>query len=109
MQKRRRYQTCKTECVPECIEKTVCVTKRVPVMKEECRKVCKKETVWEERTVNKTSYRHVQETCMKKSLVRLGHWECKAKLPRPCSAVSRGGGRVQRPRLWFELRHLAGV
>jgi len=75
--KTETYNTCKTVCVPECIEKTVCVTKRVPVMKEECRKVCKKETCWEEKVVNKTSYKYVQETCTKKTLVRLGHWECK--------------------------------
>jgi hypothetical protein len=46
-------------------------------MKEECRKVCKKETVWEERIVNKTSHKFVQETSVKKTLVRTGHWECK--------------------------------
>ena len=44
-------------------------------MKEEIRKVCKKVMVCEERTVMKTSYKTVQETCMKKKCVR-GHWEC---------------------------------
>jgi hypothetical protein len=34
-------------------------------------------TVWEDRTVMKTCYHTVQETCMKKELVRLGHWECR--------------------------------
>jgi hypothetical protein len=57
------------------------VTKRVPVWTEECRKVCKKVTVYEEKMVNKTSYKHVQETCTKKQLVRLGHWECKEVTP----------------------------
>jgi hypothetical protein len=75
--KTETYQTCKTVCVPETHEKTVCVTKRVPVWKEECRKVCKKETTWEDKLVTKKSYKYVQETCTKKTLVRLGHWECK--------------------------------
>ena len=71
------YNTCRIECVPECQEKVICVKKRVPVMTEECRKVCHKVTVWEERIVNKTSYKYEQHTCTKKTLVRLGHWECK--------------------------------
>src|ERR1043165_9930367 len=70
------YQTCRTECVPVCREKTVCVQVRVPVVREECRKVCHKVTTCEERLVNKTCYRYEQRTCMKKELVRLGHWEC---------------------------------
>jgi hypothetical protein len=75
------YDTCRTECVPVCREKVVCVKTRVPVMKEECRKVCHKVTVWEDRVVNKTTYKHVQETCMKKTLVRMGHWECREVTP----------------------------
>jgi hypothetical protein len=71
------YDAFRTECVPVCKEHTVTVMKRVPVWTEEVRKVCHKETVYEERIVNKTSYKHVQETCMKKTLVRMGHWECK--------------------------------
>ena len=31
--------------------------------------------------VNKTCYKYVQESCMKKQLVRLGHWECKEVTP----------------------------
>src|ERR1043166_4895342 len=69
------YDTCKWECVPVQRERTVCVTKMVPTW--ETRKVCHKENVCEERTVNKTCYKYVQETCMKKTLVRHGHWECK--------------------------------
>jgi hypothetical protein len=75
------YDTCRTECVPVCKDVEVCVTKRVPVWTEECRKVCKKVTCYEERMVNKTSHKYVQETCMKKQLVRLGHWECKEVTP----------------------------
>lgn len=75
------YDTCRWESVPVCKERTVCVTKRVPVYKEECRKVCHNVTTWETRTVNKTSYKYVQETCMKKQLVRLGHWECREVQP----------------------------
>jgi hypothetical protein len=71
----------RTECVPVCKDVEVCVTKRVPVWTEECRKVCKKVTVWEERDVKKTTHKYVQETCMKKQLVRLGHWECKTVTP----------------------------
>jgi len=51
------------------------VTKRIPVWKEECRKVCHKVTVYEDRVVQKTCYKYVQETCMQKQLVRRGHWE----------------------------------
>src|ERR1019366_9050084 len=72
-----QYDTCRIECVPECREHVVCVKKRVPVMTEQCRKVCHKVTVWEERMVNKTSYKYVQETHCKKVVVRHGHWECK--------------------------------
>ncbi len=65
------------ERVPVVKEHTVVVKKHVPVWTEETRKVCHKETVWEERIVNKTSHKYVQETVMKKQLVRLGHWECR--------------------------------
>jgi hypothetical protein len=71
----------RTECVPVCKEKVVqCVT-RVPVWKEEVRKVCHKVTVMEDRVVQKKCYKTVQETCMKKQLVRLGHWECREHQP----------------------------
>jgi hypothetical protein len=88
--KRTAYRVeCRTEVcdsfrcerVPVCKERTVCVTKKVPVWREECRKVCHKVTTWEERVVNKTCYKTVQETCMKKQLVRLGHWECREVCP----------------------------
>jgi len=75
------YDTFRTECVPVCKEKVVSCVKKVPVWKEECRKVCHKVTVYEDRVVNKTSYKYVQETCMKKQLVRLGHWECREVQP----------------------------
>jgi hypothetical protein len=75
------YDTCRTECVPVCKEQVVTVMKRVPVYTEECRKVCHKVTCYEDRVVNKTCHKTVQETCMKKQLVRLGHWECKEVTP----------------------------
>lgn len=71
----------RTECVPVCKEQVVTVMKKVPVWTEECRKVCHKTWVCEDRVVNKTCYKTVQETCMKKKLVRLGHWECKEVKP----------------------------
>lgn len=71
------YDTFRCERVPVCKDRIVTCTKKVPVWKEECRKVCHNVTVWEDRMVNKTSYKYVQETCMKKQLVRLGHWECR--------------------------------
>lgn len=71
----------RTECVPVCRERTVTCIRRVPVCKEEMRKVCHKVTCYEDRVVNKTSYKYVQETCMKKQLVRLGHWECREVQP----------------------------
>jgi hypothetical protein len=86
--KRTVYRVeCRTEtfdtfrCERVSVVKEVSVKKQVPVWTEEVRKVCHKETVYEERTVNKTSYKYVQETCMKKQLVRLGHWECKEVCP----------------------------
>jgi hypothetical protein len=79
--KTETFDTFKTECVPVCKERVVTVNKKVPVWKEEVRKVCHKETVWETRTVNKTTHKYVQETVMKKTLVRLGHWECKEVTP----------------------------
>jgi hypothetical protein len=75
------YDTCRTECVPVCKDQVVTVMKRVPCWTEECRKVCHKVTCYEDRVVNKTCYKNVQETCMKKQLVRLGHWECKEVTP----------------------------
>lgn len=77
--KTEEYETTRCERVPVVKEREVCVTKMVPTW--ETRKVCHKETVWEERTVNKTSYKYVQETVNKKQLVRLGHWECREVQP----------------------------
>jgi hypothetical protein len=82
----------KTECVPVCKDVEVCVTKRVPVWTEECRKVCHKVTCYEERMVNKTCHKYVQETCMKKQLVRLGHWECKEVTPLFSGGLFSGHG-----------------
>jgi len=70
------YDTCRTECVPEVRERVCSYVKKVPVVKTETRKVCKNVTCYEERTVMKTCYQTVQETCMKKELVRTGHYEC---------------------------------
>ncbi|MBI3821974.1 MAG: hypothetical protein HY289_04755 [Planctomycetes bacterium] len=83
--KTETYDTFRCERVAVVKDVTVCVTKRVPTW--ETRKVCVKETVWEDRVVNKTSYKYVQETCMKKQLVRLGHWEC-----REVSGIFGGNG-----------------
>jgi hypothetical protein len=81
------YDSFRCERVPVCKERVVNCVKRVPCWTEQTRKVCCKETVWETRMVNKTSYRTVQETCMKKQLVRLGHWE-----ERPVQPLFGGGG-----------------
>jgi hypothetical protein len=48
---------------------------RVPETRTETRKVSKRVTCWEDRVVNKTSYKTVQETVMQKKLVSAGHWE----------------------------------
>jgi len=73
--KTETYDTWRCERVP--VVKEVVVKKQVPVWTEEMRKVCHKVTTYEDRVVNKTCYKHVQETVMKKQLVRLGHWECR--------------------------------
>jgi len=57
-------------------ERVVSCVKRVPVVKEEVRKVCRNVTTYEDREVCKKVWRNVEETVMKKKLVRLGHWEC---------------------------------
>jgi hypothetical protein len=67
--------------VPVCKQVTCQVTKHVPCWSEESRKVCHKVTCYEDRVVNKTCYKTVQETCMQKQLVRLGHWECREVQP----------------------------
>jgi len=67
--------SCRTECVPECRERVCTVVKRVPVVTTQMRKVCKTVTCYEDRTVMKTCYHTVQETCMQKKCVRTGHWE----------------------------------
>jgi len=84
------YDTFRCECVPECRERTVCCVRKVPVVREECRKVCHKVTVYEERMVQKTCYKYVQETCCRKELVRLGHWECREVQPL-CGGLFSGG------------------
>ncbi len=65
------------ETVPVQKERTVVCVKRVPVMKEEVRKVCHTVTVCEEREVCKKVWRNVEETVNRKHLVSLGHWECR--------------------------------
>jgi hypothetical protein len=82
------YDAVRCERVPVCKDVCVNVTKRVPVWTEQCRKVCHKVTCYEDRVVNKTCYKYVQETCMKKQLVRLGHWECREV----CGLFGGGGG-----------------
>jgi hypothetical protein len=71
------FDTFRTECVPEVRERVCTVVKRVPVVTTEVRRVCKNVTVYEQRTVMRTRWETVQETCMKKELVRHGHWECR--------------------------------
>ena len=83
-----QYQACKTVCEQVWQERTCNVVVRVPVVKTEARKVCKNVTVWEERTVMKTCWKTEQVTCMKKELVRLGHWECREV----CASGLLGGG-----------------
>jgi hypothetical protein len=80
------YDTWRCERVP--VTKDVVCKKNVPVWTEETRKVCHKVNVCEERVVNKTCYKYVQETCMKKQLVRMGHWECRET----CPLFGGGGG-----------------
>lgn len=75
--KTETYDTFRCEKVAVVKERTVCCVERVPVWKEETRKVCHNVTTHEDRVVKKTSHKYVQETSMKKQLVRLGHWECK--------------------------------
>ena len=50
---------------------------KVPVYRTETRKVCKNVTCYEDRTVMKTCYQTVQETCYRKELVCSGHYECR--------------------------------
>ncbi len=78
----------KTVCVPECRERVCTVTKRVPCVTTQMRKVCKTVTCYENRTVMKNCYQTVQETCYRQKCVRMGHWECRET----CSHGLFGGG-----------------
>jgi len=71
-----QYDAVKCVMVPEERVRDCVEVKCVPVMKTERRKVCKNVTVYEDRTVCKKEWKTVTETCMKKKLVRLGHWDC---------------------------------
>jgi hypothetical protein len=66
-------------CVPrtECRERVCTVYKRVPEWREECRKVCVRIPVCEERTVMRPCYRTVTETKMVTKCVDRGHYECR--------------------------------
>jgi hypothetical protein len=66
---------CETVC--EQRERTCTVTKRIPVMKTETRKVCSYQTTCEDKVVMKTCYEYRQVTCNVKKCVSRGHWECK--------------------------------
>jgi len=79
--KTEEYDACKWQCTTECREHTVCVVKRIPVKEMVTKKVCKTITVNEERIVQKTCYKNVEEVVNHKRLVELGHWECKARQP----------------------------
>jgi hypothetical protein len=63
------------ETVPVEKTRTVSCVERVPVVKEEVRKVCHKVTVCEEREVCKKVWKTVEETVNRQRLVSLGHWE----------------------------------
>ena len=91
-----QYQACKTVCEREERTRTCNVTVRVPVTRTETRKVCKNVTVCEERTVMKTCWKTEQVTCMKKELVRLGHWECREVCASGLLGGHGGGGHGHR-------------
>jgi hypothetical protein len=74
-------------------ERVVTCVKRVPVIKEETRRVCHNVTAYEEREVCKKVWRTVEECVMKKRLVRLGHWECKEVCPRGGLFGGHGHGK----------------
>jgi len=69
------YYRCET--FPEVRERTVCCTRRIPVMKTECRKVCVTVPVCEERTVMKPCYTYQNETTYKCRTCDRGHYECR--------------------------------
>ncbi|MFO0966247.1 MAG: hypothetical protein U0793_11780 [Gemmataceae bacterium] len=74
--KTEQFEATKCEMVAEQRTRECVVVKCVPVTTTEKRKVCRNVNVCEERTVMKSCWKTVTETCMKKRLVRLGHWEC---------------------------------
>jgi hypothetical protein len=73
--KKETVEGFRCETVPVQKERTVVCVERVPVVKEEVRKVCHTTTVYEEREVCKKVWRNVEETVTKKHLKCLGHWE----------------------------------
>ncbi|MCI0642416.1 MAG: hypothetical protein L0Y72_02620 [Gemmataceae bacterium] len=87
--KQEEYEAVRTVMVPEVQERVVTHRVHKPVMKTETRKVCKTVTECEERVVMQKCWKTVQETCVKKKLVRLGHWECKEECVPDCCAILR--------------------
>ena len=85
------YDTFRCETVPVVKERTVCCTKRVPVEREEVRKVCRTVTDYEERVVTRNTYKTVQETVMQKKCVSRGHWECREEAAPSCGLFSGCG------------------
>jgi hypothetical protein len=79
--KTEEYDTCKLVCTNKCVEKTICVTKRIPCEEMVPTKVCKTITVNEERIVTKNCYQNVEKIVNRKHLVELGHWECRERQP----------------------------
>jgi hypothetical protein len=76
-QKVEKYTAYRCETHQECRERTVCTIRRVQEMQEQCKKVCVRIPVCEDRTVMKPHYSYVTETKYVTKCVDRGHYECK--------------------------------
>jgi hypothetical protein len=79
--KKEMVEGFRCESVPVQKERVVTCIERIPVTKEEVRKVCHKVTVCEEREVCKKVWHNVEETVTQRRLKSLGHWECREVTP----------------------------
>src|SRR5262249_21868727 len=76
-QRCEKYTAYKCETYTECCERTVTRNRRVTEWVDQCKTVCVRVPVCEERTVCRPCYRYVTETKMVTRCVDKGHWECR--------------------------------
>jgi hypothetical protein len=87
------YTAYKTECVPETRTRTCTTYTKVPEVHTECRNVCVKVPVCEERVCMKKCWKNETVTTMVCKTVDKGHYECK-EVPDHCKELCNRIGRL---------------